>query len=196
NDVGCVTCHQATDTGAFGQQMEFRAGHVTNGSFVDAPAGQLIQARGTDSDIVEHISTAENVRTFRVVLQALGDGFVECIANQDLQSNVAAEPAATRGTLTAVPVTEANNTLRVGRFGWNGQQASLLSFSGDAYLNEMGITTRLFPDEVTKLCNSAPEPNDEAGPDGLDDVDHFARFIRASKAPARDSKLADTEQSK
>jgi hypothetical protein len=23
NDVGCVTCHQAVDTGAFGQQMEF-----------------------------------------------------------------------------------------------------------------------------------------------------------------------------
>ena len=23
NDVGCVTCHQSVDTGAFGQQMEF-----------------------------------------------------------------------------------------------------------------------------------------------------------------------------
>lgn len=66
--------------------------------------------------------------------------------------------------------------------------------SGDAYLNEMGITTRLFPDEVTKLCNTAPEPNDQVGLDGLDDVDHFARFIRASKAPARDSKLLDTAQ--
>ena len=39
NDVGCVTCHQAVDTGAFGQQMEFRAGHVSNGNFVDAPGG-------------------------------------------------------------------------------------------------------------------------------------------------------------
>ena len=63
---------------------------------------------------------------------------------------------------------------------WKDQHASLLSFSGDAYLNEMGITTRLFPDEVTKLCNAAPEPNDTPGADGLDDLDHFARFIRAS----------------
>jgi CxxC motif-containing protein (DUF1111 family) len=35
----------------------------------------------------------------------------------------------------------------IGRFGWKAQQATLLSFSGDAYLNEMGITNRLFPVE-------------------------------------------------
>src|SRR5713101_9209946 len=56
----------------------------------------------------------------------------------------------------------------------------------------MGITNRLFPDEVTKLCNTASEPNDQPGPDGLADVDHFARFMRATKAPARDAQLAET----
>src|SRR6185436_14170386 len=71
-----------------------------------------------------------------------GDGFVEAIANDTLQNNVAAQPAGQRGTLTAVPVTEANNALRIGRFGWKSQQASLLSFAGDAYLNEMGITSK------------------------------------------------------
>ena len=54
----------------------------------------------------------------------------------------------------------------------------------------MGITNRLQPDEVTTLCNAASEPNDTPGPDGLSDIDHFARFIRATKAPARDSQLA------
>jgi CxxC motif-containing protein (DUF1111 family) len=54
----------------------------------------------------------------------------------------------------------------------------------------------LFPDEVTKLCNTASEPNDKPGPDGLADVDRFARFLRASKAPARDLKLADTPLAK
>ena len=60
NDVGCVECHQSVDVGAFGQQMEFRAGHISSGPFVDAPGGQLIHARATDSDIVEHISTGRN----------------------------------------------------------------------------------------------------------------------------------------
>jgi CxxC motif-containing protein (DUF1111 family) len=84
----------------------------------------------------------------------------------------------------------------VGRFGWKDQHASLLSFSGDAYLNEMGITNRLQPDEVTKLCNTVSEPNDTPGPDGLADIDHFAQFIRATKAPARDAQLANTAAAK
>src|SRR4029453_1934507 len=113
NDTGCVECHQFVDVGGFAQQMEFRAGHITNGAFVDAPGGQLVHARGTDSDIVEHISTAETVKAFRVVTSTLGDGFVECISNTVLQNNVAAQPSGQRGVLTAVPVTEANTQLRI-----------------------------------------------------------------------------------
>jgi CxxC motif-containing protein (DUF1111 family) len=84
----------------------------------------------------------------------------------------------------------------VGRFGWKDQHASLLSFAGDAYLNEMGITNRLQPNEVTNLCNSASEPNDTPGPDGLSDIDRFARFIRATKAPARDLQLVNSAAAK
>src|SRR5215510_6712000 len=210
NDVGCVECHQSIDVGGFGQQMEFRAGHITNGAFVDAPGGQLIHARGTDSDIVEHISTAETVKAFRIVTNAIGDGFVEAIANQTLQDNVAAEPLAQRGTLTSVPVTEANNTLRVGRFGWKAQQASLLSFAGDAYLNEMGITsifdgfggrsssaadagTHENPastaEGVTNVTFPSPfdpvqDPEDDGG-----DVLAFADFMAATRAPGRQNPI-------
>ena len=81
NDVGCVECHQSVDAGAFSQAMEFRAGHITNGAFVDAPGGQLIHARGTDSDIVEHISTAETVKAFRVTTSTkLGGDETTCSA--------------------------------------------------------------------------------------------------------------------
>src|SRR5437762_517422 len=72
------------------------------------------------------------------------------------------------------------------------QHASLLSFSGDAYLNEMGITNALFPDEVTSLCNTVSEPNNKPEADGLADIDHFTRFVRATKAPARDARQAAT----
>src|SRR5438046_476637 len=41
----------------------------------------------------------------------------------------------------------ASGQQRVGRFGWKAQQATLLAFAGDAYLNEVGITSRLFPRE-------------------------------------------------
>src|SRR5438094_597586 len=59
----------------------------------------------------------------------------------------------------------------------------------------MGITNKLIPDEVTLLCNTVSEPNDTPGSDGLEDIDRFARFVRATKAPPRDTALAKTVES-
>ena len=94
-----------------------------------------------------------------------------------------------RGTAVRVPVLEAGSVVRIGRFGWKSQHASLESFSADAYLNEMGITSPLFPDENTSSGRNVgygtpydplPDPED----DGIDIV-AFADFMRASKAPSR-----------
>src|ERR1044072_5172673 len=210
NDVGCVECHQSVDVGAFGQQMEFRAGHITNGAFVDAPGGQLIHARGTDSDIVEHISTAETVKAFRVVTSTLGDGFVECVGNTTLENNVANQPLAQRGTLTNVPVVEANNTLRHGRFGWKDQQGSLISFAGDAYLHEMGITNKFdgFGGRSSNAADAGTHENPASTAEGVIDVTFpsafdpvqdpeddggdvlaFADFMAATRAPGRQNPI-------
>ena len=91
----------------------------------------------------------DDVRTFRISTNTLGAGFVEAIANETLLAIRDRQPAAMRGTAMLVPVLEANSAARIGRFGWKSQHASLESFSADAYLNEMGITTPLFPDENT-----------------------------------------------
>ena len=210
NGTACVECHQSIDTGGFAQHMEFRAGHITNGAFVDAPGGQLIHARGTDSDVVEHISTAETVKAFRVVTSAIGDGFVEAIANDTLSNNVAAQPLGQRGTLTQVPVTEANNALRFGRFGWKAQQASLLSFAGDAYLNEMGITNKFdgFGGRSSSAADAGTHENPASTAEGVlnvtfpspfdpvqdpeddgDDVLAFADFMAATRAPGRQNPI-------
>lgn len=145
----------------------------------------------------ERISTAETIRAFRISLNTLGDGFIESIADQTLLNLASSQCARTDGGICGetvqVPVLEANGALAVGRFGWKDQHASLLSFSSDAYLNEMGISNRLPPNnvDVTRVCDVVPDPNDNT-PDsaGLNDIDHFARFIRASKVPPRDKALA------
>jgi CxxC motif-containing protein (DUF1111 family) len=59
-----------------------------------------------------------------------------------------------RGTAISVPLLEATGQTRIGRFGWKDQLASLLSFSSDAYLNEMGITNRFNLVENTSLGRS------------------------------------------
>src|SRR5215210_4936783 len=82
NAQSCRECHQNPDTGAAAQISEFRAGHLDgNGNFVDAPGGSLINDRAIDSDIQERVSSADPVRTFRMTLSTLGDGFVESVAN-------------------------------------------------------------------------------------------------------------------
>jgi CxxC motif-containing protein (DUF1111 family) len=145
----------------------------------------------------ERITTAETITAFRSSLNTLGDGFIESIADQTLLNISSSQCSQRNGNICGeainVPVLEANGATAVGRFGWKDQHASLLSFSSDAYLNEMGITNRLSPTDVTSVCDMVPDPEDHVVDDeGFNDIDHFARFMRASKVPPRDLKLANS----
>jgi CxxC motif-containing protein (DUF1111 family) len=198
NAQSCGECHQNPVTGAVSQISELRAGHLDFfGNFVDAPGGSLINDRAIDASIQERVPGAENIRTFRMATNALGDGFVEAINSNTLVAIANAQPGQSGGLIEGqviqVPVLEAPGNNRVGRFGWKNQHASLLSFSGDAYLNEMGITSRLVPDENTSLGRSvAAFDNVDDPEDTENDIDAFALFMRATKAPPRDAALAAT----
>jgi len=70
--------------------------------------------------------------------------------------------------------------------------SSLLSFVGDAYLNEMGVTNRLRPKDTTTVGEITADAEDVPDNLGLADIDHFAQFIRGTKVPPRDVPLAVT----
>jgi CxxC motif-containing protein (DUF1111 family) len=161
----------------------------------------------------------EGVRSARTSLNLLGDGFVETIANGTLLAISAAQNDLSHGDVQgqaiAVPVLEANFQTnrdcadpeeacirRLGRFGWKDQIPSLLSFSGDAYLNEMGITNFLIIEENTSLGRSVSAfdtvPDDTACEDDAGitcaedterDIDTFTEFMRATKAPPQDTDI-------
>ena len=213
NAQACSECHQNPVTGAISQITELRAGHRDGaGNFVDAAGGSLINDRATNAAIQERVPGTETVRTFRSSLNTLGDGFVEAINSNTIVALANAQPGQSGGAIAGqviqVPVLEAPGNNRVGRFGWKGQHASLLSFSGDAYLNEIGITNRLQLVENTSLGrfvgfgsgfdpvrdNQACEddPGEICGEDTEADVDIFASFMRSSKVPPRDTALAAT----
>ena len=209
NAQSCRECHQSPVTGGVSQVTELRVGHKgPDGNFrtPEIPinhGSEIIKGRSLVNqraicpnpafptvDILERVPESETIRTLRTSLSTLGDGFVEAVDDSTLidisRQQCKQNGGKICGMALRVPVLESPGETRVGRFGWKNQHASLLSFSGDAYLNEIGITNRLFPDEVTNLCNTVPEPNDKVDADGLADIDHFARFIRATKAPGRD----------
>src|SRR5882762_2821497 len=166
---------------------------------VTDPVTHLIIYNHPNEQAQERVPGAEFVRTRRMTTNLLGLGFVEAISNTTLQNIPNGQPPGMKGQVVLVPVAEANGALRVGRFGWKDQDASLLTFSGGAYLNEMGITNRLNTAEVTTLCDDVPDntpctnhPNVICGEDKDEDIDVFARFMRATKAPSRDARLAAT----
>jgi len=197
NAQSCAECHQNPVTGAISQVTELRAGHNdSSGNFVDAPGGSLINDRAIDASIQERVPGSETVRTFRTSLNTLGDGYVECIDSNTLFAIASNQPNQSGGRITGrfiqVPVLEAPGNIRGGRFGWKNQHASLLSFSADAYLNEMGITNPLVRTENTSMGRSVAAFDHVADPENEDDIEAFAAFMRATKAPPRDTALAAT----
>jgi CxxC motif-containing protein (DUF1111 family) len=219
NAQSCRECHQSPVTGGLSQVTELRVGHQgRDGKFQNAEipinhGSEIIKGRSLVNqraicpnaafpagEIQERVPDTETIRTLRTSLGILGDGFVEAVDDSTLISisnrQCKQDHSKICGLIVRVPILESPGETRVGRFGWKSQHASLLSFAGDAYLNEIGITNRLFPDEVTNLCNTVAEPNDRAGADGLADIDRFARFMRATKAPARDVQQASAPAAK
>jgi CxxC motif-containing protein (DUF1111 family) len=194
NAQSCGECHQNPVTGGISQVTELRAGHFNGSIFVDHPGGSLINDRAVDASIQERVLGGNEVRTFRTSLNTLGDGFIEAINSNTIVAIAHSQPSSVRGQVIQVEVLEAPGNFRVGRFGWKNQHASLFSFSGDAYTNEMGITTPLVPNENTSNGNSVaafdplPDPDEEDN----EDLEFFSAFMRATKAPPRDTVLAAT----
>src|ERR1700732_2270475 len=208
NARACAECHQNPVSGGASQFTELRAGHLdAAGDFVNPTVlindgansisgRSIINDRAVIPEAQEHVPVTEEIRALRAALNTLGDGFVEAIDDRtllaiaDRQADVS--DGRIHGEAIQVPVLEAPGQTRVGRFGWKDQHSSLLSFIGDAYLNEMGVTNRLRPKDVTTIGKTTLDPEDVPDNLGLADIDHFAQFIRGTKVPPRDTALAAT----
>jgi CxxC motif-containing protein (DUF1111 family) len=208
NGTACVTCHESPNSGGASQITELRVGHNDeNGNFVnptifindgqDTITGRsIVNDRAICPQAQEHIPATENIRALRATLNTLGDGFVEAIDDNTLIAIAEEQPRLSdgriHGEVVQAPIFEAPGQTRVGRFGWKDQHSSLLSFIADAYVNEMGVTNRLRPHDVTNVCKTTTDPEDQPDRLGLADIDHFAQFVRGTMVPPRDVTLAST----
>jgi CxxC motif-containing protein (DUF1111 family) len=208
NARSCVDCHAQPNVGGTSQVTELRVGHrdaagnfvnptiTINDGAVSIPGRSLVNDRAICGEATERVSGAETIHALRATTSVLGDGFVEAVDDNTLIAIANNQPRQSGGRIAGmvvrVPISEANGATGVGRFGWKNQHASLLSFAADAYVNEQGVTSRLQPTDTTSLCDSVADPEDPVGPDGLEDIDHFARFMRQTQAPPRDTTLAAT----
>ena len=196
NDVSCVACHDAGGTGGASRRTVTRFGRTVNGVFdpLDSQGGSLLQERSINRGIREVVPREANTVARRVTTPLFGAGLIEAIPDSTIVlGTLGRKPAGIAGKVSVVrDVVSGVN--RIGRFGWKAQAATLLAFSGDAYVNEMGITNRFFPTENAPNGNAAllarfdrvADVEDGIDPlDGKADIDRAADFMRLLAPPPR-----------
>ena len=200
NDESCSDCHRTPTVGGAGNRLVTRFGRVDDGVFdpLVGLGGSLVQTRGIGSVTTpfgsfvfdgERVPPDATVTAHRRTTGLQGLGLIDAVSDDAWIAIARAEAAADPATagrpsivldlLTRLPA--------VGKFGWKAQVPNLRQFSGDALMNEIGITNPDFPDESCPAgdCslldfNPTPAMNDDGR-----DVDALTDFQRFLAPPAR-----------
>jgi CxxC motif-containing protein (DUF1111 family) len=193
NGTSCAACHNVPAVGGGGVMAELRAGRRNaDGEFetFDVTGETLFHLFSVPSHGCQPMLPADaTVFARRVPIPLFGAGLVEAIPDETIRS--LEDPNDRNGDgvsgRAALVVDVASGERRVGRFGWKAQHATLLTFSADAYRNEMGITNDVFPQEVAfgvrpeqmRVCDRVPDPEDVRDPTTRRrGIDNFATFMR------------------
>ncbi|HKW68308.1 MAG TPA: di-heme oxidoredictase family protein [Terriglobales bacterium] len=201
NDKACAACHTATVSGVpvvggTNARLETRFGRQTLTGFDPLVnlGGSLIQEKGIGAVtgavfVGETVPPEANVVAKRRTTPLFGLGLVDAVPDQAFQNLAALERALTPATAGTVALVTnlSTGSMSVGKFGWKDQNPTLFQFSGDAYLNEMGITNPQFPNENCPQGDCAllafnPEPG--LNDDGTD-VQKFTDFMSFLAPPPR-----------
>jgi CxxC motif-containing protein (DUF1111 family) len=190
NEASCVACHKLAAVGGASTRLETRFGRLVGGVF-DPMAylgGSLLQDHATACAEPEQVPMEATIVAGRRTTALFGLGLVDAVPDDSFERLAAIEaqsPDGIGGHVAHVANVVTGGT-SVGKFGWKAGVPSLLQFSGDAYLNEMGITSPRFMSEncpqgdCAKLagCDPLPEPED----DGTS-VARFADFMTLLAPP-------------
>lgn len=208
NGRSCAECHAVPRIGGSGTIMEPRAGiRRPDGRFEEMAGGTLFPLFSIPTHSVQAVIPSQaNVVAFRKSLPLFGGGLVEAVPDEDL---IALEdPDDLNGDgisgRAARVLDRAVGKVLAGRFGWKAQQARLITFTAEAYRDEMGITNDLFRGEFCPygvdcglLATIDPAPDPEDGPDpltGLRGIDNFESFLRFLGPPPRGPLTAQAEE--
>jgi len=198
NGRSCAECHAVPSLGGGSNRTVTRIGTITNGAFdpLTQFGGSLLQdhaigpREGSPHQFQPELPPpAATIVVRRRTTPLYGLGFVDATPDATFIALAASEAARNDGTAGRAALVRniAAGMSTVGKFGWKAQVPTLFQFSGDAYLNEMGITNPEFPDENCPRGNCAelafnPRP-------GLNDtgtsVRAFNAFMSMLAAPSR-----------
>ncbi|MBI4456032.1 MAG: hypothetical protein HY644_09060 [Acidobacteria bacterium] len=198
NGRSCAQCHSIPAVGGSSTVMEVRAGVGQEyGAFEELFGNSLYHMFSIPPHRVQNLIPQQaNVVAHRKSVQLFGAGLIEAIPDEALLALEDAQDRDGDGVSGRAHrlVDKASGQLRIGRFGWKAQQATLLAFGAEAYRDEMGITNALFPDEVCpggdcdaiRLVDAVRDPEDRLDRNtGLRGIDNFENFMRLLGPPPR-----------
>lgn len=192
NDHSCAACHARPRVGGSSTKRVTRFGRAAEPPLPFDPlaalGGSLLQAEAIAAECLEVVPPQANVTAQRLTTPLFGAGLVEALDDADILARETTPPPGLSGRAQRVAPLEDPGTLRVGRFGWKAQVATLLTFAADAALNEMGLTNRFLAAEnapngngtVLALCDTVPDPEDQPdgfGVHGIDRQRDYQRFL-------------------
>lgn len=205
NDSSCAQCHGTPVSGGFGSQTVTRFGN--SGPPFDPLAnlgGSLRQLNPIPPaftnppgiDCTENIPPQANVTTPRLTPPTFGAGLVSSIDDQDILFFQNNPPSAFVGGIARMVQPVEGGPMRVGKFGWKAGVATMLTFSADASVNEMGLTNRFFGTEnapngdlvLLSQCDTVADPEDGPQMPGFDRIDLQADFQNLLAPPAQTPK--------
>ncbi len=194
NLFSCGACH-SNPAGGSGTITVTMFGRATKSGYdpLKNLGGPLLQSEYIQEGCAETVPAQANVAAERITTSTLGSGLIEAVADSDILAIAENPVGSVHGRAHLVrPLEDAPDApMRVGRFGWKSQVATVLTFSAAAALKELGITNRLLPNEVApngnkallKYCDTIPDPEDRPDAEGVDLVTRMTDFQRYLAGP-------------
>jgi CxxC motif-containing protein (DUF1111 family) len=183
NGTSCAQCHFNPAVGGDSNIVETRFGTTDKNKFdaLGDLGGSLIQSQGIGrvggcmfTFVGEVVPPEAMIVTGRKTTPLFGLGLVDAVPDSTFE-NLTKNGGKVNQVLDPV-----SGTRKIGKFGWKAQVSSLLVFSAEAYVNEMGITSPLFPAEQCPngdcapiaACDLVTDPEDNG-----EDVQAFEDFM-------------------
>lgn len=197
--VSCAGCHSEGGTGGGSDFLERRFGRRDGEAFdpLEELGGTLLQFSAIPGYHAGGVPAEADVQSLRRSQPLFGLGLVDAVPDEafhELARQQQERHPATAGRVS-IATNRANQQPAISRFGWKAQVQSLLEFSANAYVNEMGITTPMFPLENCPeappgTCeDEVPDPDDDGA-----DVLLFRDFMLFLAPPPRGPITAEVER--
>lgn len=201
NHTACSGCHVFPTVGGMGPAglgTATRVGHLDERFDplirLGGPVarGRSIAEFGIACDMKAGVPATANVTSVRNAPGLYGSGLIDSIPDAAIIAGAVDRGDGVHGRIHLVA--QRDGSMRVGRFGWKADTATLKQFVADALRNELGITNPLAPEDLVKPSAGCGATRSVVEDDGSI-VEALTAFVASLPVPPSDARMSSAGQS-